>query len=74
MRSQRSYQQAFPTDRILAVLQQNDGSRFDQRLVRRFSQLYRDLPDWATSSGSTTGRWPWCCAPRTGSLETGWCV
>ena len=44
MRSQRSYQQAFPTDRILAVLQQNDGSRFDQRLVRRFSQLHGHLP------------------------------
>jgi putative nucleotidyltransferase with HDIG domain len=44
MRSQRSYQQAFPTDRIQAVLQQNDGSRFDQRLVRRFSQLLGIYP------------------------------
>ena len=44
MRSQRSYQQAFPTDRILAVLQQNDGTRFDQRLVRRFSQLMGIYP------------------------------
>ena len=44
MRSQRSYQQAFPTDRILAVLQQNDGKRFDQRLVRRFSQLMGIYP------------------------------
>jgi putative nucleotidyltransferase with HDIG domain len=44
MRSQRSYQRAFPTDRILAVLQQNDGSRFDQRLVRRFSQLIGIYP------------------------------
>lgn len=44
MRSQRSYQQAFPTDRILAVLQQNDGQRFDQRLVRRFSQLMGIYP------------------------------
>jgi putative nucleotidyltransferase with HDIG domain len=44
MRSQRSYQQAFPTDRILAVLQQNDGTRFDQRLVRRFSQLMGVYP------------------------------
>ena len=39
MRSQRKYQQAFPTDRILAVLKSNDGARFDQNLVRRFSQL-----------------------------------
>jgi putative nucleotidyltransferase with HDIG domain len=44
MRSQRSYQQAFPTDRILAVLQQNDGTRFEQRLVRRFSQLMGIYP------------------------------
>ena len=44
MRSQRSYQRAFPTDRIVAVLQQNDGSRFDQRLVRRFSQLMGIYP------------------------------
>ncbi len=44
MRSQRSYQQAFPTDRILAVLQQNDGTRFDQHLVRRFTQLMGIYP------------------------------
>jgi putative nucleotidyltransferase with HDIG domain len=44
MRSQRNYQKAFPTDRILAVLQHNDGSRFDQRLVRRFSQLLGIYP------------------------------
>jgi putative nucleotidyltransferase with HDIG domain len=44
MRSQRSYQRAFPTDRIVAVLKQNDGSRFDQRLVRRFSQLLGIYP------------------------------
>ena len=44
MRSQRSYQQAFPTDRIQAVLRQNDGSRFDQHLVRRFSQLLGIYP------------------------------
>ncbi|MCX6539070.1 MAG: HD domain-containing protein [Acidobacteria bacterium] len=44
MRSQRSYQQAFPTDRIQAVLQQNDGTRFDQHLVRRFSQLLGIYP------------------------------
>jgi putative nucleotidyltransferase with HDIG domain len=44
MRSQRVYQEAFPTDRILAVLQRNDGSQFDQNLVRRFSQLVGIYP------------------------------
>jgi putative nucleotidyltransferase with HDIG domain len=44
MRSKRSYQHAFPTDRIVAVLQQNDRKRFDQRLVRRFSQLMGIYP------------------------------
>ena len=44
MRSQRHYQQAFPTDRILAVLQRNDGKQFDQNLIRRFSQLVGIYP------------------------------
>ena len=44
MRSQRVYQQAFPTDRILAVLQRNDGTQFDQNLVRRFVQLVGIYP------------------------------
>ena len=44
MRSQRSYQQAFPTDRILAVMKRNDGSQFDQNLVRRFVQLIGIYP------------------------------
>ena len=44
MRSQRVYQDAFPTDRILAVLQRNDGKQFDQNLVRRFSQLVGIYP------------------------------
>ena len=44
MRSQRQYQQAFPTDRILAVLKQNDGQQFDQHLVRRFVQLIGIYP------------------------------
>jgi putative nucleotidyltransferase with HDIG domain len=39
MRSQRAYQGAYPTERILAVLQKSDGLHFDQHLVRRFSQL-----------------------------------
>ena len=44
MRSQRIYQEAFPTDRILAVLQRNDGKQFDQNLVRRFVQLVGIYP------------------------------
>lgn len=44
MRSQRAYQQAFPTDRILAVLERNDGTQFDQHLVRRFVQLVGIYP------------------------------
>jgi putative nucleotidyltransferase with HDIG domain len=44
MRSQRTYQQAFPTDRILAVLKRNDGTQFDQHLVRRFVQLLGIYP------------------------------
>jgi HD-GYP domain-containing protein (c-di-GMP phosphodiesterase class II) len=44
MRSQRSYQQAFPTERIIAVLKRNDGTQFDQNLVRRFVQLLGIYP------------------------------
>jgi putative nucleotidyltransferase with HDIG domain len=44
MRSQRAYQKAFPTDRILAVLKRNDGTQFDQNLVRRFVQLLGIYP------------------------------
>jgi putative nucleotidyltransferase with HDIG domain len=44
MRSQRAYQQAFPTERILAVLKRNDGLQFDQHLVRRFVQLLGIYP------------------------------
>jgi len=44
MRSQRAYQQAFPSDRILAVLKRNDGQQFDQQLVRRFTQLLGIYP------------------------------
>jgi putative nucleotidyltransferase with HDIG domain len=44
MRSQRVYQESFPTDRILAVLQRNDGRQFDQHLVRRFVQLMGIYP------------------------------
>jgi putative nucleotidyltransferase with HDIG domain len=44
MRSQRGYQEAFASDRILAVLQRNDGKQFDMHLVRRFSQLMGIYP------------------------------
>jgi len=44
MRSQRHYQQAFPTDRILEVLKRKDGQQFDQHLVRRFVQLIGIYP------------------------------
>jgi putative nucleotidyltransferase with HDIG domain len=44
MRSQRVYQKASPTDRILTVLQHNDGKQFDQNLVRRFVQLVGIYP------------------------------
>jgi len=44
MRSQRAYQEAFPSDRILAVMKRNDGQQFDQHLVRRFTQLLGIYP------------------------------
>ncbi len=44
MRSQRKYQGAFPSDRVLAVLHRNDGQHFDQNLVRRFVQLMGIYP------------------------------
>ena len=44
MRSQRAYQQAFPSDRIIQVMNRNDGEQFDQHLVRRFIQLLGIYP------------------------------
>ena len=44
MRSQRLYQQAFPSDRIIEVMKRNDGTQFDQHLVRRFVQLIGIYP------------------------------
>jgi len=44
MRSQRVYQNAWPTDRILEVLRRNDGAQFDKHLVRRFVQLVGIYP------------------------------
>jgi putative nucleotidyltransferase with HDIG domain len=44
MRSQRRYQKAFPSDRIIEVMKRNDGKQFDQHLVRRFTQLIGIYP------------------------------
>ena len=44
MRSQRAYQQSYPSERILAVLQRNAGPQFDPNLVRRFVQLLGIYP------------------------------
>jgi len=44
MHSQRLYQQAFPSDRILVVLKKGDGMQFDQHLIRRFVQLLGIYP------------------------------
>jgi putative nucleotidyltransferase with HDIG domain len=44
MRSQRAYQQAFPSDRVLAVLKRHDEKEFDPHLVRRFVQLLGIYP------------------------------
>ena len=44
MRSQRAYQQAFPTDRILAIYEQKEGVHFDQHLIQRFVQLIGIYP------------------------------
>jgi hypothetical protein len=44
MRSQRVYQKAFPSDRVLAVLKKDDGAHFDRHLVRRFAQLLGIYP------------------------------
>jgi putative nucleotidyltransferase with HDIG domain len=44
MRSQRAYQQAFPTERVLAVLKKDDGAHFEAQLVRRFVQLLGIYP------------------------------
>jgi putative nucleotidyltransferase with HDIG domain len=44
MRSKRIYQQSFPTDRILEVLEHGRTGGFDQHLVRRFAQLLGIYP------------------------------
>jgi putative nucleotidyltransferase with HDIG domain len=44
MRSNRAYHQASPSDRVLAVLRENDGAHFDKHLVRRFAQLLGIYP------------------------------
>jgi len=44
MRSQRLYQQAYPSERAIEVMRRNDGRQFDQHLVRRFIQLIGIYP------------------------------
>ena len=44
MRSNRAYQSAFPSDRVLEVLRREDGAQFDRHLVRRFVQLLGIYP------------------------------
>jgi putative nucleotidyltransferase with HDIG domain len=44
MRSQRKYQNAYPSERIRAILEANDGQQFDKNLVRRFVQLIGIYP------------------------------
>jgi putative nucleotidyltransferase with HDIG domain len=44
MRSQRKYQQSFPSERVRAVLEGNEGKQFDPHLVRRFVQLIGIYP------------------------------
>ena len=44
MRSQRAYQQAFPSERVLQVLRHDDGAHFERHLVRRFVQLLGIYP------------------------------
>lgn len=44
MRSQRTYQHSFPSERVVQVLKRNDGTQFDQHLVRRFVQLIGIYP------------------------------
>jgi hypothetical protein len=44
MRSNRVYQKAHPSERVLEVLKRSDGKQFDQHLVRRFVQLVGIYP------------------------------
>jgi hypothetical protein len=44
MRSQRAYQAAQPSERVVAVLKRGEGSHFDRHLVRRFVQLLGIYP------------------------------
>jgi putative nucleotidyltransferase with HDIG domain len=44
MRSQRVYQNVFPSERVVEVLRGDDGRHFDQHVVRRFVQLLGIYP------------------------------
>jgi putative nucleotidyltransferase with HDIG domain len=44
MRSKRTYQRVFPSDRIMELMARNDGASFDPALVRRFIDLMGVYP------------------------------
>jgi putative nucleotidyltransferase with HDIG domain len=44
MRSKRTYQQMYPSDRIMELMARNDGAQFDSHLVRRFVDLMGVYP------------------------------
>ena len=62
MRSQRAYQQAFPTERIIAVLKRNDGTQFDQHLVRDSCSCSASirLATWCASTPAKSRSWRAC--------------
>jgi putative nucleotidyltransferase with HDIG domain len=53
MRSRRHYQRSHSSERVLAVLQRNEGKEFDPNLVRRFVQLMGIYP--VGNGGLNTG-------------------
>jgi HD-GYP domain-containing protein (c-di-GMP phosphodiesterase class II) len=54
MRSLRTYQHAYPSDRIMAFMARKDGAPFDPHLVRRFIDLMGVYPP-ATTVRLTSG-------------------
>jgi len=44
MRSMRTYQKMYPSDRIMELMARNDGGQFDPHLVRRFIDLMGVYP------------------------------
>ena len=68
MRSQRAYQQAFPTDRVLAVLKKDDGAHFDAAAGAPLRAAARHLSaGHARQARIGRGRGRHAC-PRAGSV------